>query len=92
MLDSFVSDINLLNQEIKATPMQILVKNNLTIIDQIDLEGHSTSALLELTDIRKKIVRPQDRMYNAIHQLNQEMVSVSEMHSHKLIALNRIDP
>ena len=42
-----------MNKEIRATPMQLLVKNNLTIIEPIKLNGYGTSALLELTSIQK---------------------------------------
>jgi hypothetical protein len=31
--------------------MQLLIKNNLTIIQQVDLKAHGGSAVLELVDI-----------------------------------------
>lgn len=70
--------------------MQILVKNNLTVVEQINLEGFGTSGLLELTSIKKKILTPQDRMYNAIYPQEQELVDVADIHKHKLIAMNQI--
>lgn len=46
------------NSELRATPMQLLVKNNLTVIDAIDLEGYGTSGLLALTDVKKRMLAP----------------------------------
>jgi len=33
--------------------MQLLIKNNLTIIEAVALNGYGTSGVLELTDIKK---------------------------------------
>ena len=46
----------LLNIDYEAAKMQLLIKNNLTIIQSIDLSGHGTSALMELVDIQKDFV------------------------------------
>ena len=43
----------LLNIDYEAAKMQLLIKNNLTIIQPIDLSGHGTSALIEFVDIQK---------------------------------------
>ena len=46
----------LLNIDYEAAKMQLLIKNNLTIIQPVDLSGHGTSALIELVDIEKDFV------------------------------------
>lgn len=54
----FVAQMRSENSELRATPMQLLVKNNLTVIDAIDLEGYGTSGLLALTDVKKRMLAP----------------------------------
>ena len=35
--------------------MQLLIKNNLTIIESVQLKGYGTSAMLELVDVQAKV-------------------------------------
>lgn len=44
------------NRDIRATPMQLLVKNNLTIIEPIALKGFGSSGVLELKEIKKRMI------------------------------------
>lgn len=78
-ITSLVQDLETQNtvQEI-PNKMQLLIKNNLTIIQQVDLKAHGGSALLELVDIKKS--------FGGF----QEQISVSESHTHHLVALNNI--
>ena len=41
------------NKAMRATKMQLLIKNNLTIIESMQLKGYGTSAMLELVDLQK---------------------------------------
>ena len=43
------------NKALRATKMQLLIKNNLTIIESMQLKGHGTSAMLELVDLQKDL-------------------------------------
>jgi hypothetical protein len=36
--------------------MQLMIKNNLTIIQTVDLKGHSSTGLIELVDIQKDYI------------------------------------
>ena len=40
--------------------MHLIVKNNLTVIENVALNGHGTSAMLELVDIQKDFVNVLD--------------------------------
>jgi hypothetical protein len=80
------------NVEMRATPMQLLIKNNLTVIEQINLEGYGTSGLLELTDIKKQMLEPPDFMYGESMSIEHELVSVSKTHSHRLMGMQHISP
>jgi len=35
-----------MNKEMRAVPMQLLIKNNLTVIEAVNLNGYGTSGIL----------------------------------------------
>ena len=81
----------IMNKAMRATPMQLLVKNNLTIIEPVELRGYGTSGILELKDIKKTIIKPRDQMYD-FREAEDEIVSVKDMLKHGLVACEHISP
>lgn len=88
----FLRELEDQNHEMRATPMQLLLKNNLTIIDAVRLDGYGTSGVLELTDVKKWMQRPQDPMYDNVLEPTFSLVSVSRTLEHHLVAFHRTSP
>ena len=81
-----------MNREVRATPMQLLIKNNLTIIEPVSLKGVGRSSFLELTDVKKlwKHQLPSYFSNRKIVQSKDELISVGDSFRHNLVAFHNI--
>jgi hypothetical protein len=79
-----------MNREIKATPMQLLIKNNLTIIEPVPIFGVGKSSILELTDIKKLWKHQNPSLFAHARKKEDELISVGETFRHNLVAFHNI--
>jgi hypothetical protein len=87
----FELEAELHNKAVRATKMQLLIKNNLTIIEAVQLKGYGTSAMLELVDVRKdfiKVTEAPDRRAAPVVQTLR--VSVADTHKYRLTTFKNI--
>jgi len=90
----------LMNKEMRATPMQLLVKNNLTVIEAVALQGYGSSGVLELYDMRKVQNTIDPPIYSNHHhdwmeyrvRPTEEDVSVWKAHTKRVIGMQQVDP
>ena len=71
--------------------MQLLIKNNLTIIESVQLKGYGTSAMLELVDVRKDFIRVTEGAdRRAAPVVQTKRVSVADMYKYELTTFKNI--
>ena len=79
------------NKAVRATKMQLLIKNNLTIIESVQLKGYGTSAMLELVDVRKDFIRVTEGAdRRAAPVVQTKRVSVADMYKYELTTFKNI--
>lgn len=77
------------SRPLKASKMQLLVKNNLTVVESVPLSGHGTTAMLELVDIQKDFINvldEEDELGRA--RIVVDRISVGDSDSHNLLSEN----